>query len=472
MVFRSPGIVALLRNGHTIGLAIQSLYRTIHKKLLGQGFLRNVGALTVANITRIPVSLLQAIIVARWLGPELYGITTLIMAYPNVLFTFFDAKCSDACVKYMSEFHALQDRERILAVCKLGYMIDLGIASLAFVSVLITADWAANRFVHDSGAAWLVIAFASGFFPKALMGTSTAVLTTLGRFSLLAWLNTVTTFLQSALVVLLVYGGLQVTGVIWANLAAAVLTGMVYGIAGWIIVRKEWNATPFSGSLRSLKGKGREIARFLVFTDVTSLLAIVPKQLDILVLGYFRAPGEVGFYKIAKNLTSVFGYLVGPLQSVTYPEIARLWGLGDKQAIRNRVRHLIVKVGLPLGFLALMGIPLIPFIIAPVFGDNYQAAVLPTQILMAGGAIWVAFFWLRPLMLAYNKVNVFAISNLACVFLMTPILPYLALHEGYIAVAIWSLVYNLLGYLIIMLIHGVNKNIQFVSYILGNKKTE
>ena len=98
-------------------------------KVIGRKFVRDVGVLTIANGVAAVLSFMTAILVARWLGPELYGVAALLMSYPSVVYTLFDARSPEASVKYLSEFHARGERERVLAMCKLGYVVDVAIAA-------------------------------------------------------------------------------------------------------------------------------------------------------------------------------------------------------------------------------------------------------------------------------------------------------------------------------------------------------
>lgn len=65
------------------------------------------------------------------------------------VFAFFDARSAEASVKYLSEFQAQGDRDRVLGLCKFGYIIDLAIALLAFFTVFVTAEWAAKEVARN-----------------------------------------------------------------------------------------------------------------------------------------------------------------------------------------------------------------------------------------------------------------------------------------------------------------------------------
>jgi O-antigen/teichoic acid export membrane protein len=404
--------------------SLSALWRTLHAKVIGRKFVHDVGILTIANFAGAALSFFQGILLARWLGPELYGVAALVMSYPSLIYTFFDARSAEASVKYLSEFHARGDRERILAMCKLGYVVDIIIAALMFFTVLVTAEWAAHRLTHRPEAADLIVVYATAFLPRALAGTSYAVLATLGRFPLIAFLDMLTTVVRVMLTLWAVLLGLEVYGVVWGNAVAMALAGLGYATAATILISRTWRALPWQGRWQTLIGRRWEILRFFIYNDLNALLGMIPKQLDVMLLGYFRNPTEVGYYKLARSLAAAVMYLVRPLQSVVYPELARLWGGEDREALFRQVRRLAMHVGAPLGFAVLGGTLLVPLTLPVLVGHSYRPTVAITQLLLIGSAVWLAFFWLRPLYFAEAQVAKWTagISSYSIMFLLLGIL--------------------------------------------------
>lgn len=426
-------------------VSLDAIWGTFRAKVVRRGFAQDVGILVGANFVGAVVSFAQSILVARWLGPESYGVAALVMIYPGLVYTFFDARSTEASVKYLSEFHARGERDRALAMCKLGYVIDLAIASLAFLAVLVTARWAAHRIVHRPEAVWLMIVYTAAFISRALVGTSYAVMTTLGRFPLIAWVDTLTTFLRVALVIGLVLADWQIAGVVYGSAGAAMATGLLYGIIAYAMIRRTWGGSWIRGTWQVLKGRRQEIFSFLAYSDLNALLGIIPKQLDMVVLGYFRNPMEVGYYKLAKGLASAVGYLVGPLQSVTYPTLVRLWGVGDRQVLRQKVQQLALQVGLPLGLAVLASTLLMPFALPWVVGRTYRPAVAATQLLLASSATWLAFFWLRPLFMAKGNVRQLVTLSSLVGGLSLAAYPVIVSCWGYLGLSGWGVIMQLFG---------------------------
>jgi O-antigen/teichoic acid export membrane protein len=262
------------------------------------------------------------------------------------------------------------------------------------------------------------------------------VLATLGRFPSIALIDTLTNFLRVGLVLGLVGLGWQVAGVVWGNAIAMAATGLLYGILAYSLVKSRWGRSWLSADWAYLKGLWREVISFLAYNDLNALLGLIPKQLDVVILGYFRNPIEVGYYKLAKTLAGAVGYVVGPLQSVVYPEFAKLWGIGDMKALRQKTRKLALQVGLPLAAVTACGVMLLPFILPALLGQSYDPAVPAAQLLLLGSAIWLAFFWLRPWYLAKSKVRLWSlgIGVYSATFVLLSLM--IVQNLGYIGIAI------------------------------------
>jgi O-antigen/teichoic acid export membrane protein len=202
------------------------------------------------------------------------------------------------------------------------------------------------------------------------------------------------------------------------------LAGLGYATAATILISRTWRALPWQGRWQTLIGRRWEILRFFIYNDLNALLGMIPKQLDVMLLGYFRNPTEVGYYKLARSLAAAVMYLVRPLQSVVYPELARLWGGEDREALFRQVRRLAMHVGAPLGFAVLGGTLLVPLTLPVLVGHSYRPTVAITQLLLIGSAVWLAFFWLRPLYFAEAQVAKWTagISSYSIMFLLLGIL--------------------------------------------------
>ena len=418
------------------------------ENIITRPFVQHVSVLTLANGVSAILSFVQGVLVARWLGPELYGVVALVMSVPTLLYTFFDARSAEALVKYLSEFHARGERERAVALCYLGYLIDFTLATLACIGVIVLAPWASRAVVHRPETSWLLIIYAAAFIPRSLQGTSYAVLAVHGRFYTVALINIVTTLVRVSLVLGLVLAGWGVIGVVVSNAIAMCLTGLVYAFTALPLIHTSWGVVPWSATWSNLKGHRVEIFRFLIYNNLNTLLGMIPKQLDVVLLGYFRNPTEVGFYKIAKTFATTIAHLVGPLQSVTYPELAKLWSLRDTQSFWHRVRKIALQVGLPLGLVTITGVGIFPFLVSFALGKAFLEAVPAIQLLWLGSVTWLAFFWLRPTYFAQGRLKEWTIITIIVVFLSIAGFFVFIPRWGYLGLSAWLAWLHVFGHLI------------------------
>jgi O-antigen/teichoic acid export membrane protein len=57
--------------------------------------------------------------------------------------------------------------------------------------------------------------------------------------------------------------------------------------------------------------------------------------------------------------------------------------------------------------MVLASLPFLSLLINTAVGNQYLGAALPAQLILTGSAIWIGFFWLRPLFLAVGQVNLY-----------------------------------------------------------------
>ena len=418
-------------------LGLAKLWSHFRAKLASGTFLQNVGVLTIANFISAALSLVQGILVARWLGPEHYGVVGLVLSYPTFVYAFFDARSSEASVKYLSEYHGRGEHEGALAMCRIGYVVDLGVACVTFLILALTARFAAQGIVQDPAVGGLMVLYGAALIPRALVGTSNAIFITLGRFPFNASIDVTTNLLRLFLVISFVLAGWQVKGVVWANAIAAAAAGFLYGVLAWMLIRRTWGAGLFHGGLKALKGGLRNIFSFLAYNNLNTLIGTIPNQLDLILLGFFRGPTEVGYFRLAKNIAMVVRFVIKPLQTVTFPTLARLAALGQGRAFSDNVKKLWVWIGLPAGLLVLVATAMISFVLPLLVGEAYLPAVGAAQLLFFGGAFAIAFFWTRPVYLAKGFVRQMLIVNSSVTVFFGIFYPFVIHQWGFMGSAAW-----------------------------------
>jgi O-antigen/teichoic acid export membrane protein len=372
-------------------------------------FARDAGVLGASQAIAIAFAVVQGIIVARILGPRSYGIVALIAGIPALVYVFFDIRSVDAAVRYLGEFAGADRDAEALAFFKLTILADIVVSMVALAVVAGSSHWAAEHVARDRTVAGLLVAYALGIVCHSPAIGSSAVLMTVGRYRTLAGLTVVVSLVRAALIVGLVAGGLGVAGAVLGGAMAQATEGMLLLIAGSRISREVWGSGWMSADLAPLRPRYREILRFLFWSDLGSLLGLITKQLDIVVVGYFAGPTQAGYYRLAKSIGSLPGVVISPLQNVTYQRFARLRAAGVEE-LRTALRRVAMVVALPLAALTILVIPAVPVALRLVAGPRYAPATVAAQVFVALSAVWMLTLWLKPIALTLQEVRGWALA--------------------------------------------------------------
>ena len=373
---------------------------------------RNAGKLGGAGVFMLMLGLIQAVLVARWLGPREFGVAALVLGVPALIFTFFDPQTREAVVKYLGEFTTTGESRKALAVPKLAYVIDglLGVVGVAVVALL--APLAAAHILHDGSLVPLLIVAGVAQTAAAPSETSRAVLSTFGRFDAIALQQSGITAVRFALVLLAVGLGGGVHGFVYATCAAAVLDSL---LAGWLahrVIRGSLGYAWWHGRRRDVAPRLGEMRHFLVYTELTTLVSVFVKQADVVILGWIRGPVEAGYYRLARSITTPATTGTLSLQSVLYPKVTQLTASPEPVDLLARARRWFLRAGLPLGLASLVFVPVVPQIIDVLAGPDYLGAVAATQWLLVGSAFILTCFWLRPIQLATHQVRFMFVTSI------------------------------------------------------------
>jgi O-antigen/teichoic acid export membrane protein len=384
----------------------------IGERVTTSRFARQVGALWTAQGIVAAVTVVQGVLVARWLGPTSFGVAALIVAVPSLVFTFMDARASEAAVRYLGEFQEQRDVARARAFCKLGMGLDVAAASATLLIVAVTAPWAATHVVHQPSVDGLFVVYGVAMVLRAPASTSEAVLVTLTEFRQLAILQTVLAVLRNGLVLVLVGTGHGIAGAVWGAAIGMSVEGAVMVVAASRAGRRAWDGAWWSSTIGLLRDRTREIAHFVVWSDAGSLLGVMAKQLDVIMVGAFAGSAQAGFYRLARSLGSLGGFVVGPVQSVLYQRFAKLRGAGDREGLAEATRRAVLWVSAPLALAGLVTLPFVPFVVVHLAGPAYRPAVGVSVVMVLLSITWFAFLWVRPLVLTLGEVRLWAVTGL------------------------------------------------------------
>lgn len=352
----------------------------------------------------LATALIQALVVARALGPDLYGVYALVTAFAAFLFLVLDPRSADAVVRYLAEFNSSGEPDKARAIVRGGLLLDVawGIGGLMLVSAL---GYPASRVLHISEHADLIPVVALGLAVVAPAATSRAVLAAFDRFDAISSRQFVVAIVRCLSVCAVALAGLGLSGVIWTLSIVSVIECAIFVTGALSVTQTHLGAGVRGASLGVLRDRRRELVGFLGYSGLTTLAGSAIKHADTLILGAIAGPREAGYYRLAKSLTAPAGNVGVPLQTVLYPRLAGVVSMGDSRRAHEIVKHTFLRGELPLALAALVCLPLVPLGIRVLAGSAFDGAILPAVALVVGVSVSFATLHQRPVFLVRNQMR-------------------------------------------------------------------
>jgi O-antigen/teichoic acid export membrane protein len=340
---------------------------------ISRRILRNVSFLGAAHALTAVLGLVTLMIVARALGPTGLGILALIEAYVRAVDKFVRVEAWQGIVRYGARALTEDRSNDFLQLLKLGTLIDLAGAGLAACIAIAGCIVAAPLLGLDAEQTRMAMYYSATLL-FALSSTPTAILRLYDRFDIL-----------SKVLVLAALARLVLTALAWvsgAGLWPFLLVMMVYAVAepmavfalAWWQVRAGSGTLGWRLPLRGVLTRNPGILRFVLNTNFNVVARHSVQRFDTLLVGSIAGPTAAGLYQLARRIGLTVLRLGTPVQQAIYPELARLWGLGE----RARFVRLVVIVNCALGGVSLLLLLVAYVAIDPlvrlVFGEGFGPA--------------------------------------------------------------------------------------------------
>lgn len=413
---------------------------------------RNSGYLFSSNAISAVLSFVQGILGVRLLGIDGFGLASgTVIVFASNIHSLLSFRMSDVVVKYLGEALARDDKPRAAAVVK-GSALAEGVTSIvAYLVLLAFVPWAAVTFGEDPGTAPLFAFYGLVLLSNLVYETSTGTLRAVKRFDLVARLNLGQSLVTATGIVLAFVFQFGIKEVLAAYLLGKTCAGVGMAVLASREMRRtvtaDWHSAPLS-----LLTDWREMVRFSISTNLNGTVNLLVRDSAPLWLAAFRSNAEVGYFKLAQNLTLMAMMPIDLFIWPTYSEIVQTVALKQWQTTRRLLKRVSGLAALYVtgsaGGLALLGWWLIPLLYKPESSSAYPAMLL----LLAGYGFANIFNWNRPLLLALGRpgfplavMTLVGIAEVALMLLLVPIFGYLAhaaILSGFFVVSIGIIVWQ------------------------------
>lgn len=307
------------------------------------------------QITRV----LVALVVARLLTPEEYGLAALTLVFASLVLVFSDFALGAALVQRKT----LSEDARCTAF---WFTIACG-ASFTVLGVVASGPIAALYGHPETQPLFAVLSLS--FLLTALGATQQALLLREMNFRRLELLTICGALAGAPVAIALAAAGTGAWAIIGQQLAVAAVTTVLM-----------WRGSSWRPSMRFSKASLRDLWSFSGYVVGHRLLFYLHANADRFIIGRFIGAGALGAYAIAHNvMLQPAARIGGPLQRILAPAFARMQDEPERIAVAwARVVRLLAAVSVP----ALGGLIVVADeFVTVALGDRWAAAVPLVQIL-------------------------------------------------------------------------------------------
>lgn len=350
--------------------------------------LANAGWSSAAVGISIATGIVQMAVLARLLGPAGLGTLGLYVAATAVFGSVLRLNSAEAVMTFVSRDLA-GDRSAAGRTAGFFYAADFLSSLLALAGLLGFAALFGERWGMAGSSAGLLALYGLTLLPLSTYWVSHALLRVADRFRWTVYHSVLHGVVEGAGCLALFAAGAELPAVVWFLVGVAVFDAVVLFALAAAALREAGIPLRLSGGARAPQGAWR----FMVMGHGRSIVKTLSRTLDMLCIGAWTTPANVGLYRAARQVADQVQVPGGVLVSTLYPEFSRLWFSGRRGELRRLVlRSSALLLGAGACVVAVVwwqG----ELVIRLLLGDAFLGARAPLLVLIGSG---VALLMLSP----------------------------------------------------------------------------
>ncbi|UCF62472.1 MAG: oligosaccharide flippase family protein [Anaerolineaceae bacterium] len=345
------------------------------------------------------MSMGQGVLAARLLGVEGAGYVGIITQFSSNINRLTSFRMGELVISYVGEFSANGRRRQAAAVFKAAMLAEITSSLLAFALVVSLSPLGARIFAHNPNLTGLFMFYGLSVLANLMYESGSGLLQFFDQFRMIAYISVG----QSVLTLLVIVGAFLLRGglemVVFAYLVGKIALALTTSVAALWQARVVWGPDWWRVPLSVLADRRSDLIRFAINTNLSGTLKLITRDSEMLWLGAFSTPLQVGYYKIAKAITNLLMMPVTPLITTTYREVAREVASERWRNVRYLLRSgsiLSASWTLPVS----LGLVIFGQWVVAIYGREFLPTSYINLLLLLIGVIVVnIFFWNRSVLL-------------------------------------------------------------------------
>jgi len=308
--------------------ARKSIQHSIFADEIFSRVISNSSWLLRSNFLTTGLRFVQAIILARFLGAEQYGIYATITTSTIVVNQLTSSRVWETAIKFTTKYREEGENEKSKAIIRLSYTIDAVTGILAFIILFLSADIIGQYLIKDPSLTILIRVYALWNVTTIPIDTSSAILRLADKFNWWAYYHVA----ESSLRLIAIFFAILVAGslpsILIALLVSTLVSSMIILVQASLATRdfglSNWHKVPLS----VLRSDIKSILQFTLTANINDVLKLLKRNLDVLLVGYFLTPTHAGYVKLSRSMSDLMTFPTSPFYAASYPEFVALSMLG------------------------------------------------------------------------------------------------------------------------------------------------
>ena len=325
--------------------------------------------------------LTSTLILARYFGTEKYGIVALFQACVIIVRGFVNTQPWQAIIKYGVINLKLEQKKEFLNLAKITLLIEIFSAFLSGTVFILLLKFF-NKFLGipdvyiNLGILYCFTAFLNytGFF--------TGILRLFNKFNLISIHILISSIMRLIFIIAIWILKLSFIHSVYFLIIADIFHHVLFITFGIFVFNNKTKNNFFKLlTIRGgLKSSFKEVAKYLAPIWGWSTLRMLPRELDLLLVGSFLGLPSAGIYKITKQFASVLSRIYQPLYQAIFLDINIMNQNKDYKKLKKLLQQSTALIFLSSFILFLIFFVFGKNILLVIVGNSYSPAYWPTII--------------------------------------------------------------------------------------------
>jgi O-antigen/teichoic acid export membrane protein len=320
------------------------------------------------------ISAVGTIIIALLLGPENYGLYSIVLTAPTLIILFRDWGVNFAMVRYTAQDIAENEAHHVRSIFMAGLIFEIAMGVALSLIGFLLSDFMAVTILNRPVITPLIQIASIFILTSALVNTATAAFTGIERMHLNSVMLVSQSLIKTALIIALVLLGLGTYGAVTGFAVSSLLAGLIGVLFMFTIYRK----LPISdGSKLELGSNVRTMLRYGLPLSIGGILTgFLLQYYSFLLYIYVSDDAIIGNYAIAQNFVVLITFFAAPVTTMLFPAFSKLDHQKDQETLKNVFQTSVKYASLLVVPVTVMIMALAQPAISTLFGNQYAEAPL------------------------------------------------------------------------------------------------